>query len=76
MIKEIIKIIRSFENRGILLKGTTRKISSQEGGFLNFIKPLISDGLPLMNNVLILLAKSVLAPLRLTAAASATDPVI
>ena len=28
-----IKVITSLENRGILLKGTTRKITSQEGGF-------------------------------------------
>ena len=32
-IKDIIKVIKSLENRGVLLKGTTRKISSQEGGF-------------------------------------------
>ena len=30
-IKGIIKVIRSLENRGILFKRTTRKISSQEG---------------------------------------------
>ena len=40
-IKYIIKVIRSLENRGILLKGTTRKITSQDGGFLNFVKPLM-----------------------------------
>ena len=28
-----IKVIKSLENRGVLLKGTTRKIPSQEGGF-------------------------------------------
>ena len=32
-IKDIIKVIKSLENRGVLLKGTARKISSQEGGF-------------------------------------------
>ena len=31
-IKDIIKVIKSLENRGILLKGTTRKITSQERG--------------------------------------------
>ena len=28
--KDIIKVIRSLESRGILLKGTTGKITSQE----------------------------------------------
>ena len=43
-----MKVSKSFENRGILLKGTNRKITSQEGGFLNFLKPLMPVGLPLM----------------------------
>ena len=47
-IKDIIKIISSLEHRGILLKGSTRKIASQEEGFLNFVRLLISVGLPLM----------------------------
>ena len=34
-----MKVIKSLENRGILLKGTTRKITSQEGGFLNILRP-------------------------------------
>ena len=41
-VKVIIKAIRSLENRGILLKGTTRKIPSPEGGFLNFLRLLMS----------------------------------
>ena len=32
-IKDIMKVIKSLENRRILFKGTTRKITSQEGGF-------------------------------------------
>ena len=32
-----MKVIKSLGNRGILSKGTTRKITSQEGGFLNFL---------------------------------------
>ena len=40
-IKYIIKVIRSLENRGISLKGTTRKITNQDGEFLNFVKPLM-----------------------------------
>ena len=71
--KDIIKVIRSLENRGILLKETTKRISSQEGGFLNFLIPLMTAGLPLMKNVLIPLAISILVPLGLTTATSATD---
>ena len=36
-VEGIIKVIKSLENRRILLKGTTRKTTSQEGGFLNFL---------------------------------------
>ena len=43
-----MKVIKSLENRGILLKGTTRKITIQEGGFPNFLKPLMTAGLQLM----------------------------
>ena len=75
-IKDIIKVIKSSENRGILLKGTTRKSSSQKGGLLNFLKPLMTAGLPLIENVLTPLAKNVLSPLRLTAAASVKDATI
>ena len=35
-IKDIMKVINSLENGGVLLKGTTRKITSQEGGFFCF----------------------------------------
>ena len=41
-----IKVIKSLENRGVLLKGFTRKITSQEEGFIIFLRPLA--GLPLM----------------------------
>ena len=34
--KDIIKVIKSLENRGILLKGATGKITNRERGFLNF----------------------------------------
>ena len=37
-IKDVVKVIRSLENRRILLKETTRKITSREGGFLSFHK--------------------------------------
>ena len=36
-IKDIMKAIKPLENRGILLKGTTRNINSQERGFLIFL---------------------------------------
>ena len=49
----------------------------QSGGFLGrLLGPLLKTGLPLIGNVLKPLAKSVLIPLGLTAAASATDPTI
>ena len=75
-IKDIMKVIRSLENRGTLKKGTTRNITSQEGGFLNFLRPLMTAGLPLMKHVLTPLAKSVLIPLGLTVAAPVTDTAI
>ena len=68
-----MKIIKSLENRETLIKGTTTKISSPEGGFLNCLMPLMTDGLPLMNNLLTRLAKSVLISSGLTAAESATN---
>ena len=47
----------------------------QSGGFLGrLLGPLLKTGLPLIKNVIKPLAKSVLIPLGLTAAASAADP--
>ena len=43
-----MKVIKSLENKGILLKGTITKITSQEGGYLNFLSSLVTAGLPLM----------------------------
>ena len=71
-----MKVIKSLENRGILLKGTTRKITSQEGGFLNFLRPLMTAGLPLMKSVLTPLAKNILLSFGLSAAMSASDAAI
>ena len=51
-ITDIVKVIKSLENRVILLKGTTRKITSQEGGFLNFLRRLMTAGLPLMKSII------------------------
>ena len=61
----------SLENR-MFLKGTPRKITSQEGWFHSFFKPLMSVGLPLMTP----LAKSVLVPFGLMVAASGLDAAI
>ena len=46
----------------------------QSGGFLGrLLGPLLKTGLPLIKNVIKLLAKTVLIPLGLTAAESAAD---
>ena len=74
--KDIVKIISLLEKREILLKGIPEKITCQEGGFLNFLKSLLSVGLPLIKSVLTPLAKIVLVPLGLTATPSATDAAI
>ena len=58
------------------MKGTTGKVTSQVGGFLNFFRPLKTTALPLMKSLLTQLARSILIPLRLTAAASATAAAI
>ena len=51
-IKDIMKVIKFLENTGILLKGTTRKLTSQEGGFSSFLKLSMKAGLPLVKNVI------------------------
>ena len=62
-----MKVNKSLENRGLLLKGTTRKMNSQKGGFVNFLRPSITVCLPLMENVFTPLPKSVSIPLQLSA---------
>ena len=47
-IKDVVEVIRSLENRGLLLKRTTSKVTSQELALFNFPKPLMTAGLPLM----------------------------
>ena len=74
-VKDIMKVIKSLENRGVLLKGTARKVS-QEGGFLSFLRQLMTAGLPLLKNVFIPLVKTVLLPLGLSAGMSAADAAI
>ena len=46
------------ENKGIVLKRTITKITSQEGGFLNLLRTIMKAGIPLMKSVLAPLAKS------------------
>ena len=67
-----MKVIKTLEIRGILLKGATRKITSQEGGFLNFLRLLMTAGLPLITP----LVKNILLPFGLSAAVSAIDAAI
>ena len=71
-----MNIIKSLEVRGILLKWTATKVISQKAGFLNFLRPLMTAGLPLMKSVLTPLAKSALIPLGLSAGISAADTAI
>ena len=71
-----MKVIKTLETREILLKGTAIKITSQEGRFLNFPRPLMTAGLLLMKKVITPLAKSVLLPLGLSAGMSAADVAI
>ena len=70
---DIMKVIKSFENRGILLKRTTRKITSQERGYLNFLILLMTAGLPSIKGVL---TKNVLLAFGLSAVMSAVDATI
>ena len=74
--KDVIKVIMSLDNRGMLLIGSTTKISNQEVGLLVCLRTLMTVGLPLMKNVLTPLAKSVLIPSGLSAWMSATDAAI
>ena len=62
-----MKVNKSVENRGLLLKGTTRKMNSQKGGFVNFLRPSMTVFLSLMENVFTPLPKSVSIPLQLSA---------
>ena len=64
-IKDFMKVIKSLEKRGMLLKETTRKIFSQEGGFLIFFRLLMTVVLPLMKSVLTPLGQNFLLPFQL-----------
>ena len=76
-IRQKTKLRNAFNNNmSADLKLSKTQISKiiQSGGFLSkLLSPLLKTGLPLIQNVIKLLAKSVLIPLGLTAAASAAD---
>ena len=55
-IKDMMKVNRSLENRGILLKGNTGKSISQDGELFSYLGTLMGVSLPLMKNVFMLLA--------------------
>ena len=70
------KIRNAFNNMSTDLKLSKAEINKiiQSGGFLGrLLGPLLKTGLPSIKNVIKPLAKSVLIPLGLTAAASAAD---
>ena len=46
-----MKVTKSSENRGILLKGSNTKIISEEAGFANVLRPLMTAGLQLKKSV-------------------------
>ena len=72
----IVKVIKFLENTWILWKETTRKVTSQKGRFLKFLRPLMTAGIPLMKSVLTPLAKTVLLPIVLLGGMSAADGAI
>ena len=75
--RQVSSIRKAFANNSsINIKLSKTQLSKiiQSGGFLGrLIGPLLKTGLPLISNVIKPLAKSVLIPLQLTAAASAAD---
>ena len=75
-ILDIIKVIKSLENRRISWKEPTTKITSQEGRFLNILMPLMTAALLLIKSVLTPLAKSVLILSGLSAGISVANAAI
>ena len=75
--RQVANIRKAFaKNTSTDIKLSKTQLSNmiQSGGFLGrLLGPLLKTGLPLIKNVIKLLAKSVLIPLGLTAAASAAD---
>ena len=75
--RPVANLRKAFANNSstdIKLSKTQLSKMIQSGGFLGrLLGPLLKTGLPLMKNVIKPLAKSILIPLGLTAAASAAD---
>ena len=75
--RQVVNIRKAFANHSsidIILSKTQLSKLIQSGGFLGkLLRPLLKTGLPLMKSVIKPLAKSILLPLGLTAAASAAD---
>ena len=75
--RQVSSLRKSFANHSsadIKLSKTQLSKMIQSGGFLSrLLGPLLKTGLPLIKNVIKPLAKSVLIPLGLTAAAPAAD---
>ena len=75
--RQVSSIRKAFANNSSVdIKFSKTQLSKmiQSGGFLGkLLGPLLKTGLPLIKNVITPLAKSVLIPLGLTAAASAAD---
>ena len=75
--RQVSSIRKAFSNNSSVdIKFSKTQLSKiiQSVGFLGkLFGPLLKTGLPLIKNVITLLAKSVLIPLGLTAAASAAD---
>ena len=73
-VENLRKVFANNLSTDIKLSKTQLPKMIQSGRFLGrLLRPLLKTGLPLMENVIKPLAKSVLIPLRLTAAASAAD---
>ena len=75
--RQVCSIRKAFANNSSVdIKFSKTQLSKmiQSGGFLGkLLGPLLKTGLPLMKSVITPLAKSVLIPLGLTAAAAAAD---
>ena len=75
--RQVANIRKAFANHSstdVKLSKTQLSKMIQSGGFLGkLLDPLLKTGLPLMKSVIKPLAKSVLVPLGLTAAASAAE---
>ena len=73
-VSNLRKAFANYLSTDIKLSKTQISKMIQSGGFLGrLLGPLLKTGLPLIKNVIKPLAKSVLIPLGLTAAASAAD---